>query len=281
MTMPNIKSTATACCFNGLSNSVAKVNEGWKKRWNMECPGFCFRGADSVDYDLNPGILRPPYPDSSEDLAKLENSLWVDFRLRSKPLLGHHVRGAWEALLIMQQYGFPTRLLDWSQSLAVAAYFAVRDLSKDVDGAVWIMASRHLMEIRGVSDAWRTVIGDPSIETLGLRTGPENLEEFNAQHPVAISPDQLVPRMIVQREIYTLHTFQKYAIETLGEKDCQEHGDACFLHKITIPAHIKAGMRSELSVVAGISEESIFPDIEGFARGFVAEYKNKASREGH
>ena len=113
----------------------------------------------------------------------------------------------------MQQYGLPTRLLDWTRSLAIAAYFAVRDLSKDVDGAVWIMASRHLMEIRGVSDAWRTVIGDPSIEILGLRTGTENLDEFNDQHPVPISPDQLVPRMIVQREIYTLHTFKKYAIE--------------------------------------------------------------------
>jgi len=85
--------------------------------------------------------------------------------------------------------------------------------------------------------------------------------------------------MIVQHEIYTLHTFKRYAIELLAETDRLKQGNKCFLHKIIIPAKAKAGMRSELSVVAGISEETLFPDLEGFARDFVAEQKRKAAGE--
>jgi hypothetical protein len=110
MTKPEISPSGNACSFGELSDLVADINESWKERWKLEGPGHCFRGMDAHNYDLNPGLLRSPYPEKLEDLTRLENSLWVDFRLRSKPLLGHHVQNAWEALLIMQQYGFPTRL---------------------------------------------------------------------------------------------------------------------------------------------------------------------------
>lgn len=174
--MEKTNTIKTACCFNALSDCVASINSFWKNRWGMVDPGFCFRGADKVEYDLNPSLLRKPYPVAPEELASLENTLWVEFRLRSKPLLGHNVSNGWEALLTMQQYGFPTRLLDWSRSLAVAAYFAIRNVDIYEDGIVWIMAARHLMELRGVDNAWRTVVGDPTIETLSLRENPLNIE---------------------------------------------------------------------------------------------------------
>lgn len=42
------------------------------------------------------------------------------------------------AWMVMQHYGAPTRLVDWTASPYVAAYFAVRDLSRTADtGAVW------------------------------------------------------------------------------------------------------------------------------------------------
>ncbi|MCP4546392.1 MAG: FRG domain-containing protein [bacterium] len=239
----------------------------------MESPGLCFRGIDAQHYLLNPGLLRSPYPEDNEALAKLENSLWVEFRLRSMPLLGRKVSNAWEAFLIMQQYGFPTRFLDWSQSLAVGAYFAVRDIESKCDGAVWVMAAKHLMECRGAAGIWRTVVGDPAIEIMSPRENEKELEAFNQQLPVAVSPDQFVPRMIAQQSIYTLHSFQRQALESLAELDKEENSDACFLHKILIPASAKPGIRSELSIVAGVSEDRLFPDLDGFARGFVDEYK--------
>jgi len=274
----SVAPTAVVCCFTGLINSVARINDAWKRRWGSETPGFCFRGADDDLYDLNPSLLRSPFPSRAEDLAKCENNLWVDFRLRSRPLLGRQVH-VWEALLIMQQYGFPTRLLDWTRSLAIAAYFAVRE-KQQRNGVVWVMAGRHLMETRGVQDAWRTVVGDPALEPMRLREGEDGLDEFNTQKPVVLMPDQFVQRMVVQRGLYTLHTFQRDALEMLAAEDRTKHSDACYLHKIVIPAQAKLGLLEELSVVAGVSEEMLFPDLEGFARDFVAEQKRRAARDG-
>jgi hypothetical protein len=177
----------------------------------------------------------------------------------------------------MQQYGLPTRLLDWSRSLAVAAYFAIRDINSNDDGAVWVIASKHLMEKRGYSNAWRTLVGDPKIENMAMRENDSDLMEFSSLTPVALSPDQFVTRMIVQKGIYSLHTFKKCLLEAMGVEDRDEYGDACFLHKIIIPKEAKESLRSELMVVAGISEETLFPDIEGFARDFVWEFKRKQS----
>lgn len=278
MSTPEILPTFTVCCFTALSNVVAEINKAWKERWDGETPGFCFRGVDDARYDLNPGLLRWPYPEAPEALCQLENSLWGEFRLRSKPLLGRSVSGAWEAFLIMQQFGFPTRFLDWSSSLAVAAYFSARDLDQEQDGAVWIMAARHLMEARGLKGFWRSMVGDPGLEPLRPRENTEGLESFNSQLPVAVSPDQFVERMIVQRGIYTFHSFERDALERLAVADRAQHDGACFLHKIVIPGAAKCGLRSELSVVAGVTEESLFPDLEGFARSFVAEQKEIAQQ---
>lgn len=180
MTMYEFPLTCAAGCFNALSNIVAEINAGWKERWPGQDPGVCFRGAEDTDYDLNPGLLRDPYPIDGKELWDLENTLWVEFRLRSMPLLGRQVNNSWEAFLIMQQFGFPTRFLDWSRSLAVAAYFSVRTQEKDdTDGAIWVMAARHLMEARGRNGTWRTAVGDPELMPPG--SSPERLEELATQ----------------------------------------------------------------------------------------------------
>jgi hypothetical protein len=44
--------------------------------------------------------------------------------------------GSW--LVLMQHYGLPTRLLDWTRSLIVAAYFAVLHEPVDEDAAIWV-----------------------------------------------------------------------------------------------------------------------------------------------
>jgi hypothetical protein len=272
--------TFEAGCFNMLSDVTAEIYAGWAERWPGEDPGICFRGAENSEYDLNPGLLRDPYPKDERGLWALENTLWVEFGLRSMPLLGREVGTHWQAFLIMQQFGFPTRFLDWSRSLAVAAYFSARTQEKDdKDGSVWIMAARHLMELRGLKGSWRTVIRDNSLVKRFLPlSAPERLEDLGAESPIAVSPDQLVNRMIAQRGIYTLHGFERDVLERLACEDRAQHNGLSFLHKIVIPKAAKAALRKELLLVTGITEEALFPDMEGFARDFVAEYKEKAHR---
>ncbi len=269
-----MRPTSTATCLPSLITALGSINREWQRRWRGENPGICFRGCDSTSFDLNPSLLRAPYPTVRAELAKIENNLWLDVRLRARHLLGRPVANGWEALLIMQQHGFPTRLLDWSRTLAVAAHFAVRDLDESDDGAVWVLAARGLMELRGCDAAW-TAIGDPAVEPLGLRENDLNLDDFCDQIPAPVRPDGLVPRLIVQRSVYTLHTFQRDSLHELADRDREQHHAACFLHKIVIPSRAKDGFRSALPIITGVTEETLFPDLDGLARDFVGEWRRK------
>jgi hypothetical protein len=140
------------------------------------------------------------------------------------------------------------------------------------------MASRRLMELRGVANAWRTAVGDRALETMGVRENEANLASFNGQLPAPVAPDQFVPRMIVQQGIYTLHTSKRYALEFLTITDAKEFGRACFMHKVIIPSCAKESIRSELSLLTGVGEDTLFPDLDGFARSFVMEQKRLGKR---
>lgn len=278
MTIHDIPPSGAVHSFRDIIDAVGHINISWKERWGMDDPGFCFRGCDDQTYSLNPSILRDFCPTDLEQLALLENNIWTEFRVRSIPLLGRHVSNAWEALLIAQQHGLPTRFLDWSRNIAVAAYFAVRDIQlDDKDGAIWLMAGRHLMELRSLNGFHKTVIGDPNIASMGVRDGIVGIEDFNEQEPIVIQPDQVVPRIVAQGGIYTLHTFRKYALEMNAIRDREQHGDGCYLHKLIVPSCCKDGIRSELSLACGISEETVFPDLDGFARSFLFDLKRRFS----
>lgn len=104
--------------------------------------GNFFRGQSDCAWPLRPTLLRLPYPaDAGADqLLSLEGALRESFRSRAhlylKPALVPSGTNAFVWWQVMQHYGAPTRLIDWTQSPYVAAYFAVVD-HWDRDGVVW------------------------------------------------------------------------------------------------------------------------------------------------
>ncbi|MBV9859601.1 MAG: FRG domain-containing protein [Alphaproteobacteria bacterium] len=89
-----------------------------------------FRGINRSDHKLAPSILRQGK--TSQDVFERERRLLTRFRQRSLAYWpSGYPQSDWEHLFAMQHFGIPTRLLDWTENLFMAAYFALNTLPED------------------------------------------------------------------------------------------------------------------------------------------------------
>src|SRR5262249_35052598 len=84
--------------------------------------GLWFRGHEKVNHSLTPSILRRPGNDTNAYIDEL--SLTRHFQTMN-PDASPRDASDFERLVMMQHYLAPTRLLDWTENLLVAMYFAV------------------------------------------------------------------------------------------------------------------------------------------------------------
>lgn len=83
-----------------------------------------FRGISCSGYALLPKLLRDGR--NADAVFEREGRLLTRFRQRSMAYWpAGYPQNDWEHLFAMQHFGMPTRLLDWSENLFVAAYFAL------------------------------------------------------------------------------------------------------------------------------------------------------------
>lgn len=157
-------------------------------------------------------------------------------------------------LFFMQHYGLPTRLLDWSESPMIAAFFVVNNRERDNQpGALWVLQPSLLNEAEGMSRAMK-VAGDKDVRHIYQPPFRDDVDEVDRIAAVLV-PEQDI-RMLVQLGTHTVHGSDR-AIED------HEHRDR-LLMKWIVPAAAKPRLRAELNVM-GIRTSTIFPDLEHLA----------------
>jgi hypothetical protein len=114
---------------------VSKLRTKWEFAKD-DVGGPWYRGQQRKHWTLIPNVVRLGCFDRQS-----EDEIREEFAIRA-PALSRYENlptGDWELYFLMQHYGAPTRLLDWTESPTIALYFAVRDNPRHYDSAVWML----------------------------------------------------------------------------------------------------------------------------------------------
>jgi len=224
--------------------AVAEVSRGFDntKPW--------WRGQANADWRLVPSLYRG-------GLAKSESNLNQRFRMmapaRYAGCPGNDDPFAW--LFLMQHYGLPTRLLDWSESPLVALHFALDTTAPSAaDAALWGLSATglnlHQMHKQAICVPGNADSRPLGVEAFGPRTDSPDCRILSVvgQHSDL--------RHLVQQCAFTIHGAET-PIDNLPDHDE-------YLAMIRIPAAARPLFSAWLDLL-GISSGVLFPDLEHLA----------------
>ena len=217
-----------------------------------------FRGHGKASWSLTPGWYR--YSASKPTLGSdyySEANLLEQFKLRAPMYFDRVPATDWEWLFLMQHYGLPTRLLDWTESALIALYFAVRDNTGDANAAVWVLNPWWLNRV-----TFGEFLLFPADDPRASRHAPSGKEPVVAgEQPLAITPIHANVRIAAQRGVFTIHGSRPRAMDRLARRGRE---DDCLV-RLTIARTSVQEIRQGLAL-AGVTESLIFPELTGLCR---------------
>jgi hypothetical protein len=236
--------------------------------WEAEIRnGYYFRGQPCADWGLESSLARLTkglIRDYNDKAYGIDSLLLDSFRIKTRSFLSTHNLPPDEDIvnwwIIMQHHHAPTRLLDWTASPYIAAYFAAVE-NLECDGVVWGF-SKTIFEMYANENKWKL----PASGTLEFL---KQFKDTNALFPItgAILPE----RMIIQQGMFTLCSNIGTDYADVIEEICQKmHTSEYGYFKIIIPKEIKRQVLGHL-YYANISAASLFPGIDGIGASIAEE----------
>ena len=186
-----------------------------------------YRGMKSAEFPLIPKVGRVVPPDSVGSREKNEHEILRLFQERAFQYLDFTPASDWDWLAIGQQYGLPTRLLDWTDNPLVACFFAV-DGTSDDDSVIY---AYH-------NDSYIDVDKHPN--------------PFKYREVGKFIPRHLTQRITTQGGLFTVHP---NPYERFESKD---------MDKIVIPNAIRSQLKRTLNKY-GVNRFALFPGLDGLA----------------
>ncbi len=177
----------------------------------------------------------------------------------------HRNRTEWDWLFLMQHYGVPTRLLDWTESPLVGLYFAVTDTDTNSgDSALWCVSPVALNSMSGVEPEFELDL--PSFDMDEVLDGylPSRLakERGSRLQPIAAIASRNSPRLFAQRGVFTISHRDLTPIEELRDEG--------HVWRYVVGAESKLKIFEELQLLK-IDRLSLFPELSNVAHVIMEE----------
>lgn len=221
-------------------------------------PQLWFRGQVNSSWELRPKLYRTG---KNYD----EDEIRTEFKLRGVQLIGEPriPKDDREWYFLMQHFGAPTRLLDWTDGALIGLYFAVKSPARYEAAAVWMLdpvwLNRKVLDELDENNYVSGILLPHWKEAEAWF--PEPFEQaLYVAYPVAIDPPHVARRVSVQRSRFTIHGRSKSGLDIIARRMAKAR-----LVKFVIPQTAAKNILSDLAT-CGIVETSVFPDLEGLSR---------------
>lgn len=256
-------------------------------------PRWIFRGQPDASWSLVTSLERRAKAGLTPQryLEGCERSMLRQFQRRAHLVIPspppESARLEW--LSIIQHYGGPTRLLDFTHSMYVAAFFAVEQCL-ECDAAIWAVDGAYLTS-RNLEDSNKKTTDEANVEH--LRRADKILDGgSNEVDVLQVEPDRLNDRMSIQKGVFLFPSNIKTSFLTnlsaalgvreslLASPEDVQMSLAEFVEKILAdPSSFRAAKvvlsrRAHEDAIYDLAEMNInaatlFPGLEGFAKSLV------------
>lgn len=212
-----------------------------------------YRGHSDADWNLEPKYMRiPNAPPETHYLNK--------FKQDATMILNHQPKSEFEWMFLMQHYGIPTRLLDWTESPLVGLYFALLT-QQEKQGALWVLLPCDLNIKSNYRPEFEFEI--PSFEDeqmLGYVPSTIARENKSKLLPMAAIAPRNSQRMQAQQGVFTISHRDNIFVDKAGaEGTVKNH-----IWRYIIEPGDKEKLKEDLAIL-GIDRFQLFPELESLA----------------